>query len=367
MAFGSEHRKTVIADFLARAGWAGADRQPLGQDASTRRYERLVLNGQTAMLMDAPRVEEDPCPPRADGATRLAMGWNARTRLAASRVDAFVALSEHLRGLGLSAPEVMAHDSNEGLALIEDFGASREVARVIEQGEANEVDLYRAAAETLAAAHLGGAPEHVSGRGETWPILDFDAMALEANVDLFPEWLPQFDDRMARVDASDPQWIAARDAMIEQTATFPSSFTLRDYHAENLIWLPAREGDARIGLLDFQDAVRGWDAWDMAMLVQDARRPVSQAASDAAITTYLDRTGRERPAFEARLAVVGTLNALRITGLFARLVKRDGKDRYLDFMARQQTLLARNLGHPAAADMAGYVRDVAPFIFEARS
>ena len=108
-------------------------------------------------------------------------------------------------------------------------------------------------------------------------------------------------------------------------------------------------------------------AWDMAMLVQDARRPVSQAASDAAITTYLDRTGRERAAFEARLAVVGTLNALRITGLFARLVKRDGKDRYLDFMARQQTLLARNLAHPAAADMAGYVRDVAPFIFEARS
>ena len=148
---------------------------------------------------------------------------------------------------------------------------------------------------------------------------------------------------------------------------FPREFQLRDYHAENLLWLPNRDGVARVGLLDFQDAVNSWDAWDLAMLTQDARRAVSKDASEAAITTYLDLTGKDRESFDERLAVIGTLNALRIIGLFARLMKRDGKPRYNDFMPRQQMLLAKNLGHPATRDLALFVRDVAPFIFEAKA
>ncbi|MEO1474569.1 MAG: phosphotransferase, partial [Pseudomonadota bacterium] len=200
-----------------------------------------------------------------------------------------------------------------------------------------------------------------------WPILDYDALALRVNADLFAEWLPQLETDIVLNDRSRSRWESERDALIEQAMGFPRDFGLRDYHAENLLWLPEREGHARIGLLDFQDAVNGWDGWEMAMLVQDARRRVSAAAGEAAITAYLDGTGKAREAFDARLAVCGALNALRITGLFARLPVRDGKQRYLEFMPRQQFHLVQNLKHPACADMAAFIRDVAPILFERHS
>jgi hypothetical protein len=151
--------------------------------------------------------------------------------------------------------------------------------------------------------------------------------------------------------------------LIEQAMGFDREFTLRDYHAENLLWLP----EERIGLLDFQDAVIGWDAWDLAMLTQDARREVSAEATNAVLHTYLDESGKTERSLMERLAVIGTLNALRIAGVFARLVKRDGKPRYIDFMPRQQLMLARNLAHPAAAEMRSFIANTAPFILEADS
>ena len=359
----SDTRAAQIADFLAQAGWAGIELDWLGRDASTRRYGRLDNGTKTALLMDAPRIEAAPCPPDADEATRNQMGWNAQSRLAASRVDAFVAVGEHLRARGFSAPEIYAHDAETGLALLEDFGTGFEFARLIERGAEDEVSLYTAAGALLAELHAEPAPTKLAD----WPILDYDALALRVSADLFPQWLPQLDDRMQADDRMEARWTAARDELIGQAMSFPREFILRDFHAENLLWLPDRSGHARIGLLDFQDAINGWDGWTMAMLVQDARRTVSEEARDAAISAYIAGTGKSRDDFEARLAVLGTLNALRITGLFARLPIRDGKQRYLDFMPRLQWLLAQNLAHPACASMANFVRTYAPFIFEAQT
>ncbi|MEM6534405.1 MAG: phosphotransferase [Pseudomonadota bacterium] len=354
-------RSQLIETFLADAGWRDAELTWLGEDASTRRYARLVRPSGSALLMDAPLVEDAPCAPGMSEAERAAAGWNAMTRLAGSRVEAFVLLAEHLRAQGLRPPEIYAYDSAAGLALIEDFGHLREFARLIERSEADEVDLYRKAARDLAHLHTKPIPQSLSQDGLVWPIQTFDAMALRANADLFADWLHQYDERARMSDADRARWEAARDGLIAQAEAFPRAFTLRDYHAENLLWLP----EGKIGVLDFQDAVIGWDAWDMAMLTQDARRAVSPEAARAAIDAYLEASGQAEAAFQKRLAVIGALNALRITGVFARLVKRDGKQRYTRFMPRQQALLASNLRHPETRDMAGFVRDVAPFIFEA--
>lgn len=356
----SDIRHDVITSFLADAGWSGADVTWLGQDASTRRYARLTRDGEIALLMDAPLVEAAPCPPDADEATRNAMGWNAQSRLAASRVDAFVAVAAHLRARGFSAPEIFAADAEAGLALVEDFGAGREFARLIERGEEDEVALYAEAGALLAELHSQPAPARLCD----WPIFNYDELALRVNADLFAEWLPQLDQRMVTGEAMLEDWARARDGLIGQAMTFPRDFILRDFHAENLLWLPERSGLARIGLLDFQDAINGWDGWSMAMLIQDARRTVSAEASEAAIAAYIAGTGKDRSGFEARLAVLGTLNALRIKGLFARLPIRDGKRRYLDFMPRLDRLLVENLRHPACAQMAEFVRAYAAFIFE---
>lgn len=353
-------RQDQIQTFLAHAGWADARIAWFDQDASTRRYGRIqAAGGETRILMDAPRIEDDPCTPEMSRDERERLGWNAMTRLASSRVDAFVLIADHLRSAGLRAPEIDAHDSGLGLALLEDFGDQREFARLIENGMA-EVPLYREAAANLAKLHQHPKPGILEQNGERWPILEFDDVALGTNADLFADWFHLYDSRARMTDDDRMRWETVKAELIAQAMAFPREFTLRDYHAENLLWLP----DGEIGLLDFQDAVIGWDAWDMAMLTQDARRTVTDDAANTAIRTYLDASGKEEEAFQTRLAVIGTLNALRIAGVFARLVKRDGKPRYQAFMPRQLTMLARNLRHPAASNMREFIADTAPFILE---
>lgn len=356
----SDARGAAGLAFLAEAGWSGADLSMLGQDASSRRYFRVTgKDGARAMLMDAPPGETAICPPEATSEERDALGWNALTRLAASRVDAFVLIAQYLRAGGFRAPEVFAHDATGGFALIEDFGEGLEFARLIESGDADEVALYEAAAETLGRLHGMPAPTVIASGNERWPILEFDAVALKVSADLYADWFPRHSGGDALGGNVRARWEGVRDGLISRALAFPREFTLRDYHAENLLWL-----DGDVGLLDFQDAVMGWDAWDMSLLIQDARRDVSDAAAEAATRRYLEVTGKARADFEERLAVIGGLNAMRICGIFVRLMQRDGKPRYGDFLPRQKQMLARNLAHPSMKEAADFVRDVTPSVFE---
>ncbi|MBX3511317.1 MAG: phosphotransferase [Hyphomonadaceae bacterium] len=351
-------RSEALARLLEQTGFAAAQRRPLAGDASTRRYERLILPDRRAMLMDAPPSNESaPCPPGATPAERRQLGWNAASRLAASRVEAFVAVAEHLRSLGLAAPEIYGVDVAAGYAVIEDLGDAL-YANVIPQG-IDERTLYAAAGEVLARVHAAPIPERLNGPGGVaWPLLDYDALALEVNADLFVEWLPKAAD--VRIDdAARARWEKVRDGLIVKALGFPRALTIRDYHAENLLWLPEREGVQRVGLLDFQDAVRGWRAWDFAMLLHDARRDVSDAAAESALRAYLDATGADEAYLRRELAVLGAINAMRILGIFARLAARDGKQRYLSFMPREWGHLARALEHPSLVDARAFVHSVA--------
>jgi aminoglycoside/choline kinase family phosphotransferase len=285
------------------------------------------------------------------------MGWNAVSRLAASRVEAFAAVADYLTAHGLSAPAIYGVDVRAGLAIVEDLGDSL-FARVIAEG-ADEIALYEAAADVLAHVHSTPPPTALTAPHGQWPLLDYDALALKANADLFVDWIAEAAPGVTIDDGARLRWNKIRDDLVAHALTFPRALTIRDYHAENLIWLPERAGVKRVGLLDFQDAVRGWRAWDFSMLLQDARRDVSHAAAEAALKRYFARTGADEAAFREEFAILGALNTLRILGIFARLVSRDGKARYLDFMPREWGHLARALEHPALAAMKAFVSDVA--------
>jgi aminoglycoside/choline kinase family phosphotransferase len=350
----------AIATALLEAGFGNADRQKFDQDASTRSYERVRDGGRTAILMKAqPGNEDGPCPPDADEETRRALGWNALSRLAASRVEAFVAIGDHLRGHGFSAPANLAVNAPVGVAVVEDLGDDL-YARVIAEGRANEVELYRMAGEALAALHQTPIPSTLPSPIGPWPILDFDAIALRENANLFVDWTPRFLGLDGfSVDAR-AEWSDIRDSLIGDILAHRRAFTLRDYHAENILWLPEREGIARVGLLDFQDAVHGYRAWDFAMLLHDARRDVSAEAYEATIRAYLDATGSERVPFDEELAIQGAINALRILGIFSRLVGRDGKQRYRLFMPREAGHLAQVLTHPRLKALQNWVERYVP-------
>lgn len=359
----------AVLRVMAEAGFGDAVRDPLDQDASTRSYERIAYNGVTAILMKAPPGNEGanpPCPPDADEATRKVLGWNALSRLAASRVEAFVAVGDHLASQGFSAPKILAVDAAAGVAVIEDLGNDL-YANVIAEGRADEVALYAAAGETLAALHNTVPPDSLPSPLGPWPILDFDRIALRENANLFVEWTPQFLGKSGVSGEENASWCAIRDDLIGEILTQPRAFTLRDYHAENVLWLPSRDGIARVGLLDFQDAVHGYRAWDFAMLLHDARRDVSQPAHQAAVHAYLDKTGTNEGSFTEELAIQGAINALRILGIFCRLVGRDGKQRYREFMPREAGHLGAVMNHPRLKDLKAWIEKNAPLEAFARA
>jgi aminoglycoside/choline kinase family phosphotransferase len=333
----SSDREALKAEFLAAHGLADAARAPLAGDASTRAYERIrPTTGVSLIFMDQPpSVETAPCPPDATPAERVALGYNASARLAAGRVDAFVACARYLRGRGLSAPQVHAADPALGLAILEDLGDDL-YARLIEAGT-DEAPLYDRAIDAMVQLHAEPPPARLPAQGSDWPLLSYDDLALKTAGDLFIEWLPKlrtslrFDAEAA--DAWEAVWAPIR-ARLDAHAEV---FCHRDYHAENLIWLPARPGPA----------VRAHRAWDLMMLLQDARRDVSAAREAASLNRYLAaHPGLSRQTFLSDYAAAAGLNACRIIGLFARLTVRDAKPRYAGFIPRMWVYLERNLAAP---------------------
>jgi aminoglycoside/choline kinase family phosphotransferase len=350
-------REALRLEFLKSAGLSGAARAPLPGDASTRRYERLTTpSGATLMLMDqAPAAESPPCDPSWTPAERQARGWNAVARLSAGRIEAFAAVAAHLKSLSLSAPEIIAVDASNGLAAIEDFGDAL-FARVIEAGEA-EAPLYLAAADALAVLHATGRPpETLKGPAGDWPMLVYDETALQGGADLFVEWLPKLEPHLVFDAEAIAEWRVAWAPIAASGAAGASVMAHRDYHAENLIWLPEREGPARVGLIDFQDAVIAHPSWDLHSLLQDARRDVPPALEAEALDRYFVlRPEVDRDAFMADYAGLAALNEARILGIFARLIARDGKPRYRAFMPRMWAHLNANLKAPGLKAVASWM------------
>lgn len=346
-------RETQKAQFLAASGLGQARREILSGDASTRRYERLHLeSGASLIFMDQPpSAETAPCPPDATPKQREALGYNAMARLAAGRVDAFVAVAAWLRSQGLSAPDIIAHDAPAGLAVLEDLGDDL-FAAMIARGQA-ETPLYESAVSALARMHDATAPRLLTAAGDiAWPLLDYDDVALKTAGDLLPEWLPKHRPQirlgLEAVMAWEEIWTPIR----ARAAAGASVFCHRDYHAENLIWLPDRRGASRAGLIDFQDAVRAHPAWDMSMLLHDARRDISPDLETWVLERYFQLRPRvDREAYLADFHALGALNISRILGIFARLVSRDGKPRYAQFMPRLWGYLDRCLADPDLADL----------------
>ncbi len=349
-------REAAKAAFLEANGLGDVSRSPLPQDASTRAYERLVRpNGDTLIFMDQPpALESVPCPPDASPEQRAALGFNALYRLAAGRVDAFLACAGWLCDQGLSAPRVIAADAAQGLAVLEDLGTAMYATVLADGGD--EALLYDTAIDALLHLHAVAPPAVLEGHGARWPLLSYDGVALKFGHDLFVDWFPKLKPQVAFDDAAresyDDAWARVR-ARGEAGA---SVFCHRDYHAENLIWLEDREGPRRVGMIDFQDALLAHPVWDLSMLLHDARRQISPQIEERSLARYL----AARPQLDAERFIddyksLGALNVIRIIGIFSRLVTRDGKPKYLAFMPRLWGYLDRCLDASALAEVRAWL------------
>lgn len=299
---------------LDQAGWKAAVRQHLSGDASDRSYLRLTLNQKTAILMDAPPGKGDD--PRD-----------------------FARIASHLRALGLSAPEVIAADFDHGFLLLEDLGDGI-FARLVAEDPARELPLYRAASEVL--LHLQSAPAP-----ESLPDLSAADWAEAATFAL--DWYR----RAILGDPGDREaFIQCLTETLVRLADGPRVLILRDYHAENLLWMDQRTGLAQVGLLDFQLAQMGQPAYDLVSLLQDARRDVAPETEAAVREEFRKALHLPADSFAAGYAALGAQRALRILGIFARLCMVAGKPSYLRLVPRVWGQLQRNLSHPELAELA---------------
>lgn len=320
-------RTASRGDFVRRAGWGDATELLLAGDASFRRYYRLRRAAGTAVVMDAPPPQEDVRP--------------------------FVAIARHLHGLGLSAPAILAEDPVEGFLLLEDLGDdtyARVMARRPIPAGGDEESLYALAVDVLVTLHGTGTRAVPPG---------LDAYAGEALIDaaiLLPEWyLPAADGHAATADDIGSYRQAWHDVLDAMPAA-PETLVLRDFHQDNLMWLRERPGIRACGLLDFQDALRGHPAYDLASLIEDARRDIEPSLHQAMLRRYLAGAGvRDRAGFEAALAILGAQRHARVIGLFVRLLKRDGKPAYLPHLPRVWRLFERSLAHEALTPLRRWV------------
>lgn len=303
-------RNRAIEAFLAAHGWDDAPRRPVSGDASFRHYERLGRDGRSVLLMDAPPPQEDVRP--------------------------FIRIDEILCRLGFSAPEILARDVAQGFLLLEDFGDAT-FTRLLAAG-GDETALYAAAVDVLVALHRHPAPADLPNYG--------GELLLEAP-ELILDWYLPTRDGMATPASVRAAFRDAWAKVLPLVGRFPAVLTLRDYHADNLMWLPERGGVRRVGLLDFQDALTGSPAYDLVSLLQDVRREVPPELEQAMIRRYLDATKLDETMFRETYAVVGAVRNARITGLWPRLWKRDGRPRYLRYRPRTWAMLERDLAHPA--------------------
>ena len=345
-------RRSLMERFIAEAGWKGAELQPLAGDASTRRYVRLVRGGQSAMLMDQPRgTETSACPLDASPDERRKLGYNAMARLAGPDCRPFAAVSHYLRGRGLSAPDILAYDYGNGFLLIEDLGDGR-FADLMAGGQSERM-FYETAIDALVDLHAAPAPKTLQVPGaENVHLLAYDPVAMEAEVLLLPDWfIPAASGAPLPDDARAAFVSAWREALSQLNAAAPV-MVLRDYHAENLMWMAGRAGVARAGLLDFQDALAGSPAYDLISLTEDARREVRVELAHLMTRRYVAaRKGRDagfdEEAFRFSAALLAAQRNTKIVGIFARLWKRDGKERYTQYLPRMWGYLERDLSHPA--------------------
>lgn len=335
---GRAARLSKLLAFLDRAGFATASWRHIQGDASTRSYQRLSATGNTAILIDSPEIPDGP-------AVKDGLPYSRIAHLA-ENIRPFIAMAGFLTDNGFSAPSVIDADTENGFALLEDLGDEGVTEGVPPRPI---MPRYKEAVRCLAALHAIAPPKELETQKGQWRLNAYDREILQVETGLLADWFVPFAQKEALPTEARAAFEAAWGAAIEGMPTGPDVLVLRDFHSPNLLWLEHRQGIRRIGLLDFQDALIGSAAYDLASLTQDARVDVSADEEEVLLQTYggaVGLDGKTHGILRHAHAVMGGQRSTKVLGIFVRLSKRDGKHGYLKHLPRLVDYLARNLSHP---------------------
>ncbi|PWW00514.1 hypothetical protein DFR52_103721 [Hoeflea marina] len=337
-------RSRLARTFLAAHGHSGSARRFLQGDASARTYE-MIRDGaaEPVILMNSPRRPDGP--PIQDG-----LPYSRIAHLAEDVVP-FVAVARWLRAQGFSAPDIPAADTESGFLLVENLGSQT----VLDAAGRPDPERYGVAVECLAALHersLPGSLDLGLGDGQAYRLPAYDEAAMRIEVALLVDWYLPWRGQADVSAATRQAYFDCWDELFGRLQAAEKAVVLRDYHSPNLIWCPERGGLARIGIIDFQDALIGPAAYDVASLLQDARVTVPVEMADRLLGQYEELRAASDPGFDRKMfreayAIMAAQRAAKILGIFVRLKQRDGKPGYLKHLPRIEHYISTALGHEA--------------------
>lgn len=344
-------RSLTIRAFLADAGLAEAHRSHLSGDASSRAYETIIANdAPDRILMDWPKPPDGP--PVQDGKPYAEIAHIAR------EPRSFVAIAGYLRENGFIAPDINRVDFANGIVLMNDLGREG----VVDTSGQPIAERYIAAAECLARLHAMSAPVCLPVVGDDiYQIPPFDPAAMKIEVSLLPDWyVPERNGSPLEKHRRDA-YFAIWDNLIDQMSSCETHLVLRDFHSPNILWQNHSSGIERVGLIDFQDAMIGPSAYDLASLVQDARVDIPSALAQAMMDRYLElrrpEAGFGESEFLKSWSIMAAQRNCKLAGIWVRLNRRDGKPGYMKHMPRTMRNLFAALEHPALAELRGWLLD----------
>ena len=333
-------RSLEIRAFLEAVGRQGAERRFLLGDASVRAYETIHGDGDTVeLLMNAPRRELGPV--IRDGKRY------AEIARVTEDIGPFIALDLFLAGRGFRVPAILAQDQPHGLALIEYLGDEG----LVDAAGLPVPERWETAIDCLFALHRQTIPTTIRNPGAADHIIPpFDADAMMIEVELFLEWYLPFRLDHAATPEERSRFEDGWRRLIGMAQAAESGLLLRDFHSPNILWQAEAEGIDRIGMIDFQDAMIGPVAYDIASLVQDARITIAADFAERLVRRYETARLAEDPTFDAAafrqaLAIMQAQRATKLLGLFVRLRDRDGKSGYIRHLPRIKTYLREALAH----------------------
>lgn len=327
----TQDRESAKIAFLSNANLGKTQRTKLKNDASYRKYERIINNnGKSFIFMDAPPEKEKIAP--------------------------FIKVANFLHKYDFSAPEIITYDIPNGFMLLEDFGDNSYNKILSARSEAlshlNENILYEKAIDNLINLHK--TPNDSSFN-------NYDEASLLKESNLFIEWYVSIlNGEIIRKEVQE-EFNHILKHLLSSVKVFNKVMVLRDYHADNLMWLDDRHNHRKTGLLDFQDAVLGSPVYDLVSLLEDARRDVSTTLAEAMVNRYLQAfPNYSRKEFNAAYSIYGIQRNLKIVGIFTRQASKNKNPAYLSMLPRIWRHINNDLKHPLLLPLKNWLTKIVP-------
>lgn len=275
------------------------DINKIASDASFRSYYRIKFknNFDNLMLMYAPINHE--------------------------RIDHFINVDKFLVEHNFSAPQIKAIDEENGFLLLEDFGDNT-FTRVLKDNPKLELDLYKKACDVLIELHK--IDDKIS-------LESYNNHVMIKEVMLFIDWYLQLANKkisLSQIADYKKLWFE----LFDKISITKKVVVLRDYHADNLMLLNNKDNYKSIGLLDFQDALMGSPVYDLISLLDDIRRDIAVENRQELYNYFLSKTNYQVENFLQDCEIISLQRNVKILGIFARLVLRDKKDKYFEYVPR---------------------------------